>query len=123
MAHFPVDEDLPRSTAVALRQAGHTADDVRDVGLRGHSDREIFDFAQAHGAVLVTADKDFSNVLRFPLGSHAGIIVSRVPDELPTRILNRELLRALTNLRDADLGGALLIVELGRTRMRRPGVS
>lgn len=63
---FLVDEDMARSTAVALRQAGHEAEDVRDAGLRGRSDQEVFDRAQAQGAILVTADKDFANILRFP---------------------------------------------------------
>jgi len=42
MLRFLVDEDMPRSTAVALRTAGYTADDVRDVGLRGQRDADIF---------------------------------------------------------------------------------
>jgi predicted nuclease of predicted toxin-antitoxin system len=117
---FLVDEDMARSTAVALRQAGHEAEDVRDVGLRGHSDQEVFDRAQAQGAILVTADKDFANILRFPLGSHAGIIVSRVPDRLPTQRVNEELLQALARLEGQKLEGALVIVEVGRVRIRRP---
>lgn len=121
MPRFLVDEDMPRSTAVALRQAGYTAIDVRDVGLRGHSDQDVFAYAQSQGAVLVTADKGFSNLLRYPLGTHAGIVVVRVPDELPTQIVNRELLRALAAVDPADLHGALMIVELGRIRLRKAG--
>jgi predicted nuclease of predicted toxin-antitoxin system len=117
---FLVDEDMARSTAVTLRQAGHEAEDVRDVGLRGHSDQEVFDRAQAQGAILVTADKDFANILRFPLGSHAGIIVVRVPDRLPTQRVNEELLQALARLKGQKLTGALVIVEIGRIRIRRP---
>ncbi len=117
---FLVDEDMARSTAVALRQAGHEAQDVRDVGLRGHSDQEVFDRAQTQGAILVTADKDFANILRFPLGSHAGIIVSRVPDRLPTQRVNEELLQALARLEGQKLEGVLVIVEVGRVRIRRP---
>ena len=45
MWRFLVDEDMPRSTAVILRQAGYQAEDVRDVGLRGHTDEEIFAYA------------------------------------------------------------------------------
>lgn len=115
---FLVDEDLPRSTAVALRRAGHRASDVRDVGLRGRSDREVFAFAQAQGAVLVSADKGFANVLAFPPGTHNGLIVVRVPNELPTRLLNEELLRSLADLAGEDLKGVLVIVEVGRTRLR-----
>jgi predicted nuclease of predicted toxin-antitoxin system len=116
---FLVDEDMPRSTAEALRQAGYRAEDVRDLGLRGHTDQEVFEYAQALRAVLVTADKGFANALRFPPGSHAGIVVVRVPNELPTQEVNRELLRALADLEGRDLNGILVIVEVGRVRVRR----
>jgi predicted nuclease of predicted toxin-antitoxin system len=121
MWRFLIDEDMPRSTAVVLRQAGHSVEDVRDVGLRGRSDQEIFQYAQAQGAVLLTADKGFSNVVRFPLGTHAGILVVRVPNELPTQTVNHEVLRALEDLEGEDLAGLLMIVEVGRTRVRRGG--
>jgi predicted nuclease of predicted toxin-antitoxin system len=117
---FLVDEDMPRSTAVVLRQAGYAAADVRDVGLRGHGDDEIFAQAQARGAVLVTGDKGFTNVLSFPPGTHAGLIVVRVPNELPTPEVNRQVLRALAELEGEDVRGLLIIVEVGRTRIRRP---
>lgn len=120
MWRFLIDEDMPRSTAVILRQAGYQAEDVRDVGLRGHTDEEIFAYAQAHGATLITADKGFTNILQFPPGTHAGIIVLRVPNELPTDEVNRELLRALADVEGENLHGLLIIVEVGRTRIRRP---
>jgi len=117
---FLVDEDMPRSTARALRQAGYTALDVRDIGLRGHSDADVFAYAQAHNLVLVTADKGFSNVVAYAPGTHAGLIVVRVPNELPTQRVNEELLRALSGLQGETLQGLLGIVEVGRTRIRRP---
>jgi len=70
---------------------------------------------------LLTADKGFSNVVRFPLGTHAGILVVRVPNELPTQTVNHEVLRALEDLEGEDLAGLLMIVEVGRTRVRRGG--
>jgi predicted nuclease of predicted toxin-antitoxin system len=121
MWKFLIDEDMPRSTAVVLRQAGHSVEDVRDVGLRGRSDQEVFQYAQAQGAILLTADKGFSNIVRFPLGTHTGILVIRVPNELPTQAVNHEVLRALEDLEGEDLAGLLMIVEVGRTRVRRGG--
>ncbi len=120
MWEFLVDEDMPRSTAAVLRQAGHSATDVRDVGLRGHSDAEVFAFAQSRRAALVTADKGFANVVSFPPGRHWGLIVLRVPNELPTRQVNQTLLRALADLEGEELRGLLVIVEPGKTRIRRP---
>lgn len=117
---FLVDEDMPRSTAVALREAGHNALDVRDVGLRGHSDAEVFAFAQSQRAVLVSADKGFADTVTFVPGTHEGLVVLRLPNELPTREVNRQLLRALSDLEGEDLMGMLVIVEAGRVRIRRP---
>lgn len=42
---FLTDEDVPRSTARILREAGFDAVDTRDVGLRGKSDAEVFAYA------------------------------------------------------------------------------
>ncbi len=81
-----IDEDLPRSTARMLQAAGFYAEDVRDVGLRGRKDGEVFAYAQANDLIVVSADKGFANVARFPLGSHAGLVVVRVPDELPSQV-------------------------------------
>jgi predicted nuclease of predicted toxin-antitoxin system len=120
MWRFVVDEDMPRSTAPALGQAGWPAEDVRDVGLAGQGDPPVLAYGQAHGAILVTEDKGFTNPLRYPLGGHAGILVLRLPGALPVRLVNAELPRALGDLAGQDLVGTLAIVELGRMRMRRP---
>jgi predicted nuclease of predicted toxin-antitoxin system len=47
---FLVDENLPRSLAKVLRESGFDAVDVRDLGLRGKPDSEIFRAALAHEA-------------------------------------------------------------------------
>ncbi len=60
MVSVLLDEDMPRSTAHTLRQAGHAAEDVRDLGLSGHGDEEVFATAQDRGAVLVTRDMGFA---------------------------------------------------------------
>ncbi|MFA0730868.1 MAG: hypothetical protein LKKZDAJK_001398 [Candidatus Fervidibacter sp.] len=119
MVRFVVDESMPRSTALELRRLGYWAEDVRDVGLRGADDERVFQYAQAQQATLVTAGLDFADIRRFPTGTHHGIIVVRVPDVLPTWVVNAELISALQQLRGQSLRGALVIVELGRLRVRR----
>jgi hypothetical protein len=42
MIRFLIDEDLPRSTAKVLREAGFESIDVRDIGLRGAKDDVIY---------------------------------------------------------------------------------
>ena len=80
MAHFLVDEDLPRSLVRALH---------------------------------------CRNFLRFPRGSHHGIVVTRFPNELPTTTMNADIVRALGDLSDEELRGNLVILEPGRIRLRR----
>ncbi len=118
-AKFLVDEDLPRSTARALRSAGYEIEDVRDIGLRGSSDEQVFAYAQAHSLTLMSADMGFTNPWRFSARPHAGIVLIRLPNDVPTEAMNREILSALASLADESLAGLLVIVELGRIRIRR----
>ena len=119
MARFLVDEDLPRSLVRVLRDAGQEADHVIDRGLRGQPDGSIFDHAMTNEMVLVTGDLGFANVLRFPLGSHHGIVVTRFPNELSTATMNADIVRALGDLSDEEFRGNLVILEPGRVRLRR----
>ncbi len=77
-----IDEDLPRSFSKVLSLLDFSVFDIRDYGLRGHPDDEIFAFAQEKNAVLFSGDLGFSNIIRFPLGSHSGIVILRFPNEL-----------------------------------------
>lgn len=120
MPGFLIDEDMPRSTARVLRQAGYEAVDVRDFGLGGHGDADVFEAAQARGSILVSRDMGFTNIVAFPLGTHAGIIVVRIRSDIPPPMVNQELLQFLAELESDNLNGVLVIVELGRRRIRRP---
>lgn len=102
-----------------MRAAGFDAEDVRDVGLRGHTDADVFRFAVANQRAVVTADLGFADVRTYPLGSHDGIIVTRFPNEIPVVDLNAAVMKALAELGDDDLRGALVIVEPHRIRIRR----
>jgi predicted nuclease of predicted toxin-antitoxin system len=56
---FLVDAQLPPAVARWLRDAGHDAQAVREVGLREAEDDEIWRHALATGAVIITKDEDF----------------------------------------------------------------
>ena len=77
MLDFLVDENTPRSAVAILREPGHRARHVEDVGLRGAPDKVIFARAQSEGWLVVTRDLGFGNLLDYPLGTHAGIVVLR----------------------------------------------
>lgn len=120
MPKFVVDEDMPRSTGRMLQAEGYTAAlDIRDYGLRGAKDDEIYKFAQEEKAVLLTGDKGFGNLLKFPLGSHCGILIAHFPDEISTLELNRQLLFDIATLKEDDCFGNLIMLEPGRIRIKR----
>jgi predicted nuclease of predicted toxin-antitoxin system len=117
---FLLDADLPRSAAQALRNRGREAVDVRDLKLGDASDDTIYRYAVAHGYVLVSADKGFTSVLRFPPGSHSGIIVLRFPPHTAAEKKVRILTRWIVPLEEQDVSRNLLIVEPRGIRIRRP---
>jgi predicted nuclease of predicted toxin-antitoxin system len=119
MLKFVIDEDLPRSTATILKSKGYEVLDVRDCGLRGKSDDELFKFAQDEKAVILTGDLGFGNLLQFPIGSHSGIVIARFPNEVSTFELNNQIIKAFENLTEIDFKGNLIILEPGKIRIRR----
>lgn len=119
MLKFIVDEDLPRSTAKLLEGMGFIALDVRDCGLRGKSDEEIFEYAQLEGAIIITGDRGFGSILRFEPGSYMGIVVANFPSEMSTSELNENIKTALNTLSEEDLINNLVIIEPKKIRIRR----
>ena len=119
MARFLVDEDLPRSLARELRATGLDAVDVRDAGLRGRSDRDVFAFAVSDRRAVVTGDLGFGNVLAFPPATHHGVLVARFPNTTPVRVLNDAILAAVRALTDEDIDQVVVIIEPTRIRLRR----
>jgi predicted nuclease of predicted toxin-antitoxin system len=93
MPKFVIDEDMPRSTARFLKANGFEALDIRDYGLRGKNDEEIFSFAQENSASLMTGDLGFGNFFHFPVGSHSGIVIAHFPNKMSSSELNSQLKR------------------------------
>lgn len=57
---FLVEAQLPPALAQWLREVGHEAQAVRDVGLRDAEDHVLWQHALSIGAIIVTKDEDFS---------------------------------------------------------------
>lgn len=119
MPKFIIDEDMPRSTGKILEEHGYNVKDVRDYGLRGAEDEEIFEFAQEEKSVILTGDTGFGNILRFPLGNHFGIVVTHFPNEVSSGEINQQLVEKLKELSENDFKGNLIIIEPMKIRIRR----
>ena len=60
---FLVDAQLPSALARLLREHGHDAEHVTDVGPSDAPDRDVWRYALEHGAVIVTKDEDFADMV------------------------------------------------------------
>jgi predicted nuclease of predicted toxin-antitoxin system len=116
---FLVDADLPRPTAEVIRLNGHSARDVRDVGLGTAPDEQIAAYAKTNGLCLLTGDFDFADIRDYPPQDYAGIVVLGLPDKVDREFILR-LIVAFLNREEiiSQLPGHLAIVEPGRIRLR-----
>ena len=61
---FLIDTQLPNALADWLRDRGHQAEHVLEIGLAQSNDKDIWHYAQEHDAVIVTKDEDFAEWVR-----------------------------------------------------------
>lgn len=115
---FLLDANIPYS-AKEIFSAKHAAWHVRDLGLEHSSDENILARAQKERAVIITRDLDFANILNFPISSHCGIIVMRVPYFYSAGDIKRVLRAFIIIVRPQELVNSLVIVEEGRFRIRK----
>jgi len=117
-----LDENLSLRTAQVFRGAGHDVATVRGQGLGGAREEALYERCRQEGWCLVTLDLDFSNVLRFPPESTAGLAVLRPAGRATLAALNalaRQIVQALST---ESITGRLWIVEPGRIRIHEfPG--
>lgn len=118
MWRFLVDENMPRLLSPRLQAVGYTAEDARDVGLATRPDTEVWAYAQAHSAILLTKDKVFADIRAYP-PPHAGIVIADVPDVITIATLIQLIIDGLSSLAGQSLANAVVTIAPGRVRIRR----
>jgi predicted nuclease of predicted toxin-antitoxin system len=114
-----LDENLNESLREIVAAAGHDVSSVRLQELHGATDDELFAVCRSEGRIMVTLDLDFSNVLRFPPESSAGIIVLRARNGLMSTLRELADTMLLALKRDTP-EGHLWIIEPGKLRIHLP---
>ncbi len=111
------DENIGRRGLELLKASGHDVMTVWDQGLRGVTDEELFEVCAAEGRALITLDRDFGQVTRFPPERSAGIVVLDVGPRTTLQGIIGRLQDFLAILENQSVAGALWIVEPGRVRV------
>lgn len=116
---FLVDADLPKSAAKVIKELGFEVEDVREISLGNVEDSEIIRYAKQRGFIIITRDLDFGNILVYPVKSHKGVIILRLPCFFVSKQINNILLEFLKSTKEEEIKNSIVIVELGRYRIRR----
>lgn len=114
---FKLDENLGTTAQEILRAAGHDVSTVPEEELGGSPDRVIFDASVREARALLTLDRDFGEVLRFPPHESHGIVVLALRGHPSLQEISARLRDFLAVLEERPLGKELWIVEAGRVRI------
>lgn len=115
---FILDANVPYSAKKIFRK-NDAALHVRDIDLADATDDEILKRAVASGAVLITRDLDFANIVAYPPETHCGVIALRLPSHFTASQIKRVLKQFFSRIDKKSLQAALTIVEAHQYRMRR----
>jgi predicted nuclease of predicted toxin-antitoxin system len=113
-----VGEDLPSQVVSLLRERGYQADSVIGQGMRGWKDAEIWQTIQAENRFLITADKGFADLRRYPPGTHSGLMLLR-PDQDGIRPTIELLDKVLQSYDLTGLEGTITVATPRGIRVRR----
>jgi len=114
-----LDENLPAILVDVLAQFGHDAETSPSEGLTGKCDEDVWAAAVAAGRFLITQDLDFSDIRRFPTGTHPGILLVRLGH--PSRAAFMERLSQILQTEDITAWeGCIVVTTEHKIRIRRP---
>ncbi len=114
-----LDENLPESLVTELTALGQDVDTVRQEGLTGRPDPDVWAAAQTEGRFLVTQDLDFSDVRKFRPGTHHGLLLVRLP-EAGRLALTRRIVEVFRAENVEAWTGCFVVLSGHKLRLIRP---
>ena len=112
-----IDESVAGGIVDRLRADGHTLLVMRDIA-QGAPDTDVLAQAVAAGAVLLTEDKDFGELVYHGGIAHPGIVLIRLAGLARAR--RADLVSQAVRDHESELPNAFTVISPGGIRIRRP---
>ncbi len=117
---FLADENLHEPVILYLREKGYEVFSVRESGFSGMTDDQVYEKACQGNYCIISMDKDFSRLFRFPPQNCAGIIVLRIYRR-PVKQTMMLFAEAFERLAEQDIYRNLVVISPERVRIKRLG--
>lgn len=113
-----LDQGLPRSVAIMLRELDMDVSHVGEMGLATAEDETILDKARQDEYIIVTLDADFHALLALSNSISPSVIRIRI-EGLKAEDISKLLQKILQDCYDDLAHGAMVTVQEHRIRIRR----
>lgn len=113
---FAADESIDFPIVTRLRVDGHSVWSVAEMDA-GIADEHVLDHANAQQAILLTADKDFGELVFRLKRLHDGIVLVRLAGLPPGR--KAEIVARAITKQGEELQGAFSVIAQNTLRIRR----
>lgn len=117
-----IDENLPDQLATVLTNLGHDTHTLREEGLAGRSDSEVWQAVQKESRFLITQDLDFSDQRQFAAGSHHGILLIRLRSPKQKDLIRR-IGQLFSNENVDDWYGCFIVASERKLRVSQPPIN
>lgn len=113
---FVADENIDRQIVDRLRQDGHIVMSVAEMD-PGISDEVVLDLANQEGTILLTADKDFGELVFRQHRLMTGVVLIRLAGLFPLR--KAEAVAGAIKRHITELSQAFAVISPGVIRIRK----
>lgn len=109
------DENIARQIIERLRRDGNTVLSIAETA-SGSADDDVLDLANQQGAILLTDDKDFGDLVMFQRRPSQGIILVRLEGLSPAD--RAELVADVLRVHADELAGGFTVIKRQTVRTR-----
>ena len=115
--NFVADESVDQQIVAHLREDGHAVWYIVETG-PGASDAEVLELARCKGTILLTADKDFGEMVFRQRQVTEGVIFIRLAGQSQKR--KAEIVSSAVRRHGEELFRAFSVITPGGIRIRKP---